>query len=85
MKLMTSHRSMEGGNILQSFICIMGPELLPQKQFIKAVKKALIQDTLTQVFGALLLTSLRMQNIQMVMHLLTLTTIQKDKFSAPKC
>lgn len=83
MKLMTSHRSMEGGNMLQSFICIMGPNLLPQKQFIKAVKKALIQDSLEQVIGALLLTLLRIQSILIVMHLRTRTTKQ-NKFSAPE-
>lgn len=83
MKSMTSHLSMEGGSMLQSFICIMGPGKLHQKQFIKVVKKALIQDFVMEVIGALQLTSPRIQSIAMIMHLM-IQVMEQDKCSTPK-
>ena len=77
MKSKTSHLSMEIGSMLQSFICIMGPVKLHQIQFIKVVKKALIQDFLKEVYGAMQLTSPRIQVIAIkVMHLMILKMAQ---------
>jgi hypothetical protein len=61
----------------------MGPGKLHQKQFIKVVKKALIQDFVMEVIGALQLTSPRIQSIAMIMHLM-IQVMEQDKCSTPK-
>jgi hypothetical protein len=62
----------------------MGPEKLHQKQFIKVVKKALIQDFVMEVYGALQLTSPRIQVIAIKVMPILILEMEQDKCSTPK-